>query len=74
MRIEGAGIIGADGTSLDIHLEITKINENQPSATLSAPPGTPTAVIHSTAQSIDIKPNGAWYQQDKPSFGAETGE
>lgn len=72
MRIEGAGIIGPDGTSLDIHLEITNINESQPSVTPSTPPATPTAVVHSSVQSIE--PNVAWYQQDKPSFGAETGE
>lgn len=69
MRIEGAGNVSADRTSLDIHLEITNMNESQPSAP-GAPAATWPASVHSTEQATG--PHNAWYQQDTPSFGVET--
>lgn len=70
MQIKGAGIISADRASLDIHLEITKINESQPSVAPSAPPVTPPAEVQSLQATA---PHATWYQQDNPSFGVETG-
>ena len=71
MQIEGAGTISADHTSLDIHLEMTKINDSQPSVA-NVPPATLPAAIPFIVQST--RPYAAWYQQDKPSFGVETGK
>lgn len=75
MQIEGAGTISPDSTSMDIHLEITNINESLSSASLAIP-SKPAAIlpaaVHSTPQAT--KPYNAWYQQDKPSFGIETGK
>ena len=67
MRIQGAGTIRGDNTSLDIHLELTSMHDPQPSA---AAPMTP-ASVQSTEQARG--PTTAKYQQNAPLFGVENG-
>ena len=68
MRIQGAGTIRGDNTSFDIHLELTSINDPQPTT-----PSTPApASVQSTEQARG--PTAAKYQQDIPLFGVETGK
>lgn len=71
MHIKGSGTISADHTSIDIHLEITNVNDSQPSAPSAPAPSTPASV-----QSIEkaMGPYTAKYQQDLPFFGVETGK
>lgn len=69
MHIQGSGTISADHTSLDIHLEITNVNDSQPSA-----PSAPALTTPASVQSTAVGPYTAKYQQDLPFFGAETGK
>ena len=71
MHIQGSGTISADHTSLDIHLEITNVNDSQPSAPSAPAPSAP-ASTQSTEKAVG--PYTAKYQQDLPFFGVETGK
>lgn len=83
MRIQGAGTIRGDNTSLDIHLELTSVkdpqpsapsmNDPQPSAPSAAAPITP-ASVQSTDSEQARGQTTANYQRDTPLFGVETGK
>ena len=71
MRIQGAGTIREDQTSLDIHLELTNMNHTKPLALSVTTPATQASgksTEHATGQTT------AKNQQDIPFFGDETGK
>lgn len=77
-RIQGVGTIRGDNTSLDIHLELTSMDDPQPSApSMNDPqPSAESIPAPASVQSTEQArgPTTAKYQQDIPSFGVETAE